>query len=82
VSRPALGPTTFCGPTLNVAILHPPQKFEYPPLWNDLMYGIEKYGVEIIIDGMTSLLNSININKLVQKSLRETHGQIDRSAIS
>jgi hypothetical protein len=58
-----------------VQVLHPPQKFERPPFWNAWRYGINKYGVEVIINGMTSLLNFIIIYQLVQKLLGGTHRQ-------
>jgi hypothetical protein len=52
-----------------VKVLHPPQKFVRPPFWNSWRYGIEKYGVEVIFNRMTSLLNFIKIYQLVQKLL-------------
>jgi hypothetical protein len=58
---------TFCGPTLIGATLHSPQKFERPPFWSGYSYGIKNYGIEVTINGMTSLLNFINICQLVQK---------------
>jgi hypothetical protein len=52
-----------------VQVLHPPQKFERPPFCNGWRYGIKKYGIEVIFNGMTSLLNYITIYQLVQKLL-------------
>jgi hypothetical protein len=52
-----------------VQVLHPPQKFECPPFWNGSKYGIKKYGVEVIFNGMTSLLNFMKIYQLVQMLL-------------
>jgi hypothetical protein len=52
-----------------VQVLHPPQKFERPPFCNGWSYGIKKYDVEVIFNGMTSLLNFIKIYQLVQKLL-------------
>jgi hypothetical protein len=59
----------FMVPRWPVQVLHPPQKFERPPLWNGWRYGIKKYGVEVTFKGMTSLLNFIKIYQLVQKLL-------------
>jgi hypothetical protein len=61
-----------------VQVLHPPQKFERPPFWDGLRYGIKKYGVDVTFNGMTSLLNFIKIYQLVQKLLGATHRQTDR----
>jgi hypothetical protein len=58
-----------------VQILHPPQKFERPPFCNGWRYGIKKYGVEVIFNGMTSLPNFIKIYQLVQTLLGGTHRQ-------
>jgi hypothetical protein len=68
----------FMVPRWMVQVLHPPQKFERPPFWNGWNYGINKYGIEVTFNGMTSLLNLIKIYKLVQKLWRETHRQTDR----
>jgi hypothetical protein len=48
------------------------------------MYGIKKYGIEVIFNGMTSLLNFIKIYQLVQKLLggTQTGRQTDRLVIS
>jgi hypothetical protein len=61
-----------------VQILHPPQKFEYPPLWNVCRYGIKKYGVEVIFNGMTTLLNFLKVYQLVQKLMgaARQHGDL------
>jgi hypothetical protein len=48
----------FMVPFLLVQVLHPSQKSECLPSWNNgWSYGIEKYVVEITFNGMTSLLN-------------------------
>jgi hypothetical protein len=39
---------------------------------------IKKYGVEVIFNGMTSLLNFIKIYQFVNKLLGGTHKQTDR----
>jgi hypothetical protein len=59
-----------------VQVLHAPKKFERPPFWNGWRYGIKKYGVEVSFNGMTSPLNFIKIDQLVQKLLGG--GQTDR----
>jgi hypothetical protein len=62
-------------------VLHPPQKFERPPFCNGWRYGVKRYGIEVTFNGMTSLLNFINIYHLVQKLLEEdtqTDGRTDR----
>jgi hypothetical protein len=61
-----------------VQVLHPPQKFERPPFWNDLRYGITRYGVEVIFNSINSLLNFLKIYQLVQKLLGGTHRRTDR----
>jgi hypothetical protein len=61
-----------------VQVLHTPQKFERPPFWNGLRYGIRKYGLEVTFNGMTSLLNFIKVYQLDQKLLGGTHRQTDR----
>jgi hypothetical protein len=65
-----------------VQVLHPPQKFERPPFWNGWRNGINKYGVEVILNGMTFLPNFIKIYQLVQKLLGGGHRQTDRLVIS
>jgi hypothetical protein len=52
-------------PCLLVQVLHPPQKSERPPFWNRWTYGIKKYGVEVILNVKTLLLNLIQICWLV-----------------
>jgi hypothetical protein len=59
-----------------VHVLHPPQKFERPPFWYGCSYGIKKYGVEVIINGMTSLLNFIKFYHLLQKLIVGTDRQM------
>jgi hypothetical protein len=65
-----------------VQVLNPPQKFERSPFWNGWRYRIRKHGIEVIFNGMTSLLNFIKIYQLVQKLLggtyRQTNGQTGR----
>jgi hypothetical protein len=51
---------------LLVQILHSPQKFERPPFWKGCSYGIKNH-VEVIFNGMNSLLNFIKVYQLVQK---------------
>jgi hypothetical protein len=67
----------FVVPRWMVQVLHPPQKFERPPFWNGWRYGIMKYGIEVTLNCMTSLLNFIKIYQLVQKLLGGTHRQTD-----
>jgi hypothetical protein len=55
-----------------VEVSHPPQKFERPPFWYAWRYGINKYGVEVTFNGITSVLNFIKIYQLVQKLLGGT----------
>jgi hypothetical protein len=54
-----------------------PQKFERLPFSNGCRYSIENYGVEVIFNGMTSLLNFIQICNLIQKLMggRQTDTQ-------
>jgi hypothetical protein len=52
--------TKFRGPTLTDAT-HPPQQFKGPPFWKGCSYGFKNYGFEITFNGMTSLLNFIQI---------------------
>jgi hypothetical protein len=59
----------FMVPHWLVQVLHPPQKFERPPFCNAWRYGIDKYGVDVTFNGMTSLLNFIKIYQLVRKLL-------------
>jgi hypothetical protein len=59
-----------------VQVLHPPQKFEFPPFWNGWRYGIKKYGFEVTFS--TSLLYFIKIYQLVQKLLGGKHRQTNR----
>jgi hypothetical protein len=70
----------FMFPRWLMQVLHPSQKFERPPFWNGSRYGIKEYGVEVIFNGMTSLLNFIKIYQLVQKLLGGGH--TDRQVIS
>jgi hypothetical protein len=65
----SIGIQNFMVPRLLVKVLHPPQKFERPPFLNGWRYGINKYGVEVCFNGMTSLLNIIKIYELVQTLL-------------
>jgi hypothetical protein len=58
-------------PTATDEDLHASQKFELPPFWNGLSYGIKKYGVEVTFNGMTSIPNFIKVYKLVQMLLIE-----------
>jgi hypothetical protein len=43
------------------------QKFERPQFWNGCSYGINNYGLEVIFNGVVSLLNFIKTYQLVQK---------------
>jgi hypothetical protein len=70
------------GPILTGESFALPQKFERPPLCNGPSYGIKSYGVDVNLNGMTSVLKFIKIYQLVQKLIREqththadTHGQ-------
>jgi hypothetical protein len=67
----------FTFPCWLVQVLHPSQKFVRLPFWNGWRYGINKYGVKVTFNGMTSLLNFIKIYQLVQKLLG---GHIDRQS--
>jgi hypothetical protein len=62
-----------------VQVLHPPQKLEHPPFLNGSIYRIKNYGVEVTFNGITSVLNFIQIYQLAQKLIgeRETHRQDD-----
>jgi hypothetical protein len=53
-------------------IMHPSQKFERSPFWNGLSCGIEMYGVDVTVNGMTSILNSIKSANWF-RSYRDTH---------
>jgi hypothetical protein len=61
--------TKFYSPTLSGASLHSPQKFEHPPFWNGCCYSIKNYGVDVIFNGMTSLLDFTKNYQFVQKSM-------------
>jgi hypothetical protein len=61
--------------------LYPPQKFERPPFLNGCSYGIENYGFEVTLDGMTSLLNLKNLPN-VSKVDGGTDKQTKRMMIS
>jgi hypothetical protein len=50
--------------------------YERPPFWNAWRYGIKIYGIEVIFNGMTSVLSFIKIYQLVQKLLGGTDRQI------
>jgi hypothetical protein len=56
-----------------IKVLYPPQKFERPPFWNSLSYGIKKYGVEVTFNGITFLPNFMQIHQSLQKLLGDTH---------
>jgi len=76
--------TKFHGPTLTGTSFAPTSKVR-PPFWNGCSYGIKNYGVEVIFNGMTSLLNFIKIYQLVQKLIGgggQTHRQTHRMVIS
>jgi hypothetical protein len=48
-----------------VQVLHPPQKYEYPPFWNGYGYGGKKCGIKVTFNGMTSLPNFMKLYYLV-----------------
>jgi hypothetical protein len=52
--------------------------FERPPFWSGCRYNTETYGVEVIFNGMSTLLNFIKIYQFVQKLIVRT----DRMVIS
>jgi hypothetical protein len=64
--------------------LLPPQEFERPIFWNRWRYRIKNVGVEVIFNGMTSLLNFMKIYQLVQNVLvgGQTDGYTDKLVIS
>jgi hypothetical protein len=73
---------SFMVPHWLVQVLHPPQKFERPPLWSAWRWGLKKYSVEVTFNGMTSLLSFIIIYQLVQNVIRgrtQTDRQTDKT---
>jgi hypothetical protein len=56
----------FMVPRWLVHVLHPPQKFERPAFWSGWRFGIKKYGIDVILNGMTSQLNYIQTYHGVQ----------------
>jgi hypothetical protein len=56
-----------------VQVSHTPQKSEWQPFWDDCIYRIKNYDVEVTFNSMTSQLNFIEIYLLVQTLLGGTH---------
>jgi hypothetical protein len=52
-----------------VQVSHEPKQPKRPLFWNGWSYGIKKYGVEVIFNDMTFLLNFMVLYQLVQKPL-------------
>jgi hypothetical protein len=48
-------------------VLHPRQKFERLPFWNGCSYGIKNYGIEVIFNGTTFLINFTKLNQFFEK---------------
>jgi hypothetical protein len=67
-----------------VQVLHSPQKFERPSIWNGWSDGTKNYGAEVVFSGVTSLLNLIRIYEFIQKLSQDTHTdrQTDRMKTS
>jgi hypothetical protein len=61
--------------------LLPPQKFEQPQFWNGCSCRITNYDIKVIFNGMTSLLNFIEIYQFIQK-LMEGDRHAERKVIS
>jgi hypothetical protein len=61
--------TKFHGPTLTGASFASTSEVWTSAILEGWRYGIKKYGVEVTFNGMTSLLNFIQIYQLVQKLL-------------
>jgi hypothetical protein len=51
----------FNGASWMVEVFHPSQKFESPQFWNVWRYGIQNYGIEASVSGMSSLPNFIKV---------------------
>jgi hypothetical protein len=60
---------------LTAASFDPPQKFERPPFWNGLRYGIKTYGIDVTFSGMVSVLNFIKV--LIGSSVIGGHRQTE-----
>jgi hypothetical protein len=68
-----------------VQVLHSPEMFERHSLWKHWRYGIEKYGIYVTFNGITSLLNFMKIGLEVISGDRRTDRpdrQTDRMVIS